>query len=176
MKLEDYLKAIKECPDEKLTKEFGIYDNFPIFVNADFHGIVKHFSEFGNYHIAGSGEVQSYLLTEVHYNPGTVIMTIYNRETDMAKTRHHNVLSGVYAVQLTLHPYQKKKIENVPWLRAIAMAVDDIGQFLIKENIPACMLNTTGWDYLNTDNGSRLVVHEPIGPIVSEYLRVKNEK
>ena len=47
MKLDDYLTAISECPDElvmyennsiwKLTAELSIYDNWPIFLKADFH-------------------------------------------------------------------------------------------------------------------------------------------
>ncbi len=37
MRLEEYLTALKECPDEELKDELGVYDNFPIFLRADFY-------------------------------------------------------------------------------------------------------------------------------------------
>lgn len=51
MKLEQYLQALRECPDEwvktesgqtitKLTTEHGVYDNFPIYFRCDYERMI----------------------------------------------------------------------------------------------------------------------------------------
>jgi hypothetical protein len=172
MKLEEYLKAIKECPDEQLTDEFGIYDNFNIFSKVDFFGFIKCLTDSNKYILVDKSQIFYGAVFKLNYVPGTVEMYVYQRKTDISKTRHRS-LSGIYIVDMTIHPYQKKKIENVPWKRSIANVVVDIGQFLIDENIPTCMLNTTGWKYLDRHDDSLIVIHEPLSPVKSEYLRVK---
>ena len=56
MDLNEYLKAIRECPDERvrseedgydiarLTAEFGIYDNFDILLRATPVSVLRFFS------------------------------------------------------------------------------------------------------------------------------------
>jgi hypothetical protein len=54
--------------------------------------------------------------------------------------------------------------------------IDDLGQFFIKENIPACLPHSFGWKYLEQPASvtqPMVAYHDPKGPIVSEYLRVK---
>ena len=40
MKLEEYLQALKECPDERLHEELGPYDNYPILARGDYDNIL----------------------------------------------------------------------------------------------------------------------------------------
>jgi hypothetical protein len=63
MNLEEFLKAIKEYPDEEvkiqiegrdqmvhpLTAEFGIYDNWPILLRCDYKGIMNFLETHDNY-------------------------------------------------------------------------------------------------------------------------------
>jgi len=181
MKLEEYLKAIKECPDEmidytalsgmkfknhKLTAEWGVYDNYSILLNANIKDVVRYLSESSKY-FHQNNYPNNIGAPRFHYIPGTVIIPIHSRGGDWNE-KH-------YSIQITLHPYQDKKIENISFTRAIAMVIDDIGQFILKENISACIPTSRGWKYLDEKDPSRIVVHEPVGPIVSEYLRIKNK-
>jgi hypothetical protein len=69
----------------------------------------------------------------------------------------------------------KKKVDDIPWLRAMANAVYDIGQFILEENIPATFPDSIGWRYIDLHEYSLIVVHEPVGPIRHKYLRIKKD-
>ncbi len=56
MKLEEYLNRLKNCPDNQIEKEFGINDNWPIFLNGDFESVVEHFKESNLYNYQGQDE------------------------------------------------------------------------------------------------------------------------
>jgi len=172
MKLEEYLKAIKECPDELLPYEYGIYDNFNIFMKADFFGFIKCLTDSNKYALIDKRQIFYGAVFELNYISETIQMYMYQRNTDIAKTRHRT-LSGIYSMDMTLHPNLRKDTDNVNWKRSIANVVADIGEILIKENIPACMLNSTGWKYIDRNDDSLIVVNTPEGPIKSEYLRIK---
>lgn len=43
-----------------------------------------------------------------------------------------------------LHPYQKKKIENVPDLRAMAFVIEEIAEFALRGKIPLCFPSSRG--------------------------------
>ena len=62
MKLQNYLDALKNCPDEevrtqdsceqkvhRLTADFGVYDNFPIFLRTDFSGLIEYLNSSRKY-------------------------------------------------------------------------------------------------------------------------------
>ena len=38
--LEEYLQALKDCPNEKLQEELGPYDNYPILINGNYEYIL----------------------------------------------------------------------------------------------------------------------------------------
>lgn len=183
IKLEDYLRAIRECPDEevdfsieiepkgrepRLTVDWGIADNFPILLKADTDGVIKYLKDTGNYfHFYTNMRMGvTYLFNFVQ---GTVRVAVSSILIDK------NYLTSSYFTSITLHPYQDKKIDGIDDARALAMVVDNIGQFILEENIPAIMPNSAGDGYIDTDYSSRIVVHEPVGPIKSDYLRLKNQ-
>ena len=173
MKLEDYLKAIRECPDgsvdfvdiskrkiERLTYEWGIYDNFPIHLNADFDSVVKYFDESKLYALVD-------VMRGIHlfdYTPGCVRLQVSPVTLGLLGSR----IDG-HNMTIMLHPYQDKEIKGISQMRAMALVVDDIGQFILKENIPARLTDAVGWKYIkDPDYSSRLVVHEPTAAAVSE--------
>ena len=172
MKLEEYLEALQNCPDEQLRDELGIYDNWPIFLNADFDNIVAYLRESKRYEHEKAIEKSDGINHLFDYVQGTVKLQVFNwippfattgssfGNTERGRIESERQLRD-YNMTIMLHPYQDRKIESVHWLRALAMVVDDIGQLIIRENIPACMPDTIGWKYLDEEDYSRIVYHNP---------------
>lgn len=176
MKLEEYLKAIKECHDEmvdiifcnkllntpKLAAEFGVHDNFSIFLNADFHGLCKYFKNHNKFSYIGTNNQKQ---TKFYYTPG--IVTLAFEETDI-----HRHVFGNYVASIFLYPSIYNTETEIKVTRAYANVIEDIGRIILNENIPVTMLCTKGLKYADEEHSSRIVKHEPVGPIVSEYLRI----
>ena len=175
MKLDEYLEALQNCPDEQLKDELGVYDNWPIFLNADFDSVVEHLKESGKYKHTDTIKKDGGIKHLFNYMPGTVEMQVFNwipsmsttgcgcNNTERDRIESERQLRD-YNMTIMLHPSQDRKIKGVYQLRALAMVADDIGQFAINENIPACMPNTTGWKYLDVNDYSKIVYHEPKTP------------
>jgi len=170
MELEHYLKALKDCPDEQLKDELGIYDNWPIFLKADFDFVVKYLKAFESYKHKETLEKDDGTKHLFDYIPGTVEMQVFDwisptftTGIGCNNTRKSERQLRDYNMTILLQPYQQRKIEGVHKLRALAIVVDDLGQFIIRENIPACMPKTIGWNYCNlvTTDYSKIVYHKP---------------
>jgi len=149
MKLQDYLKAIGECPDEEveinivnqgtrkcnqLTAEFGVYDNWPILLKAGLEKVVQDLESAEKYKFKGPYN-KGY---EFYYIPGTVNLQVLQITEDHLTK---------YKTSILLHHYQDKKIPGISWEKAIALVIEDLGQLIIQENIPTCMPRSVGWKY-----------------------------
>ena len=179
MRLDEYLEALQNCPDEQLKDELGIYDNWPIFLNADFDSVVEHLKQSGDYGITDTIEKSDGVKHLFQYTPGTVELQVFNwippflttdsgcNNTERDRIESERQLRD-YNMTIILHPYQDRKIEGVHWLRALAKVADDIGQFAIRENIPTCMPRTTGWKYLDDKDYPKIVYHQPETPAPSQ--------
>lgn len=188
MKLEEYLQAIRECSDEfvlevineelkkhlppeskprqihKLTAEWGIYDNWPIFLNAHFDEVFRQLEKSGNYQLQETTGTSFQTKHMFNYIPGTVLLQVFNwippffvfgsKEDKQKQQRDYNMT-------IMLHPYQKRKIGQVHDIRALANVVDDIGKLIIREVLPACMPYTIGWNYLSDNDYPRIVYYNP---------------
>lgn len=165
MKLDEYLKALRDCPEEfvlidgpsrkrrihRLAAELGVDDNWTIFLNADFEKVVKHLQE-SDYKLHRIIKKSCGLAYILNYNPGTVKLQVLNyvpigdatgRYTEEER-KHYERQERDFNMGIILHPYQSRKIRGVNWVRAIAMVIDDIGQYAQKENIPVCFPNSIG--------------------------------
>ena len=49
MRLEEYLEALEDCPDEELCDELSIHDNFPIFLGIDFDTFIDYLRSSEDY-------------------------------------------------------------------------------------------------------------------------------
>lgn len=152
MKLEEYLLELKNCPDEKLTDELGVNDNWPILLNSSFEWILGHFQKTKHYKFVREisfGDLNAY---RFYYVPGTIILQLIKGTLEYSFTenadvgeKHHNRQLMNYNLQINLHPYQGgnaeggRKMKGVSSKRALAMVIEDIGKFAIKEKIPLCM-------------------------------------
>lgn len=95
MKLDEYLEAIRNCPDElvifddsgsrrelhRLTTEFGVYDNWPIQLRVDFDKVIKDLSVSGKYLLFDQTDMNSkhkYFKRRARFNyiPGTVELQV----------------------------------------------------------------------------------------------------
>jgi len=184
MKLRDYLKGIENCPDEELTNKFGVYDNWPTFLNADFDSVINYLKNSKEYNYTGgfteeSGDelirckgvniykkgnlifidkkIQKHFF---NYASGTVNLQVLNRiPLNSCNGSDEDIWNqkSDYKMMIRLHPYKKNKIKGISTLRALAIVIGGFGKFILNENIPACMPNTLGWD--NLQDYSRIVYY-----------------
>jgi len=186
MKLEEYLKAIKECPDEmvrytvqgfphtrhRLSADFGINSNFSIHLKVDYLGLNKYMNKCGDYKLLETHKIQVEEEDEPQLfstKSGAITIPIMFLDSWLRSGED-------YTVSINLQPFHKKKIDNIPWIRAMANAIYDFGQFILEENIPASFPDSIGWRYSDLHDYSMIVVHEPVGPIKHKYLRIKEDK
>jgi hypothetical protein len=164
-KLEEYLEELQNCPDEQLTGELGVYDNFPIHLSGNLDCVHRYFEQSDMYQ--DGSEYAKFMAPGVKkkwfsYVPGTVIISTEEEiaewpPTEVIKDYESRGFNGT----IQLHPYQNKKMEGDS-SRALAHVIKDMGEFLITENISACMPKTRGWNHLDEEDSlSRLVFHNP---------------
>lgn len=186
MELEDYLNGIKQCPEERVTykvhgfshtrhrlsADFGISSNFSIHLKVDYMGLNKYMYKCGDYKL-----LEPYKIQVGEEDEPQLFSTKSGAITIPIMPLPPWLRSGEdYTVSINFHPIQKKNIDDIPWLRAMANAIYDFGQFIKEENIPASFPDSIGWRYIDLHDYSLSVVHEPIGPIKSKYLRIKEDK
>ena len=59
---------------------------------------------------------------------------------------------------IMFHPYQEKKMEGVGnSARSLAIAIDDICNFALNQEIPICLPGTVGTDFFDPYDYSRIV-------------------
>lgn len=175
MELEKYLKAILECPDErvegehsKLTLEHGVYDNWPIFLNHDFKKFVELLKNTERYQIVGEYQEKGRIFMD--YIPGTVRIQIFDHVPEGfttgqgsphlwigEKKLHCERQLRDYTMGLTLHPYQKKEMVCGDRSRPMAIVINEMGRLAINNNISLCFPNSKGWK--NLDDLSRIVYY-----------------
>ena len=162
MNLKEYLEAIIECPegfvdDEKtvslLEDRYGVYDNWPIYLRHDFEGLISDLEETGKFTRTRRFSENNSLVQYMNFVPGTVRIDIYEKLrfadintsklqlTEEQRLHMEKILRG-YNLQLMLRPYQKKKMEGISWVRAIAIVISEIGEYAQRENIPICLTET----------------------------------
>ena len=85
MKLDEYLRALQDCPDEQLKDELGIYDNWPIFLNADFGFVVEYLIQSESYRYDKSESYRydkalekTNIINHFDYVPGNVNLQVFN--------------------------------------------------------------------------------------------------
>ena len=162
MGLVDYLKYLGECTDDELAGEFGVSDNFPIFLDIEFERLLAYFPDHG---FTSDG-----VLEEAHqfnYDPGTILAQVMDWVVLYKCTEgrcnfteegriHSDFQQEHFNSTIMLHPYQEKKIPGIHWYQATANVIQEIGAFIINERIPACLTNL-GDNHL--DDLSRTVYH-----------------
>ena len=168
MKLEDYLKELETCPDVALKFKLGVYDNFPIILNANFEKVIKDLLDAKNFKLekeSGEEDKRYY----IDYVPGTVKLRVLNYfgyfapgfwcyETEEQSKLFQKQLKN-YNMVIILDSTQRKKIPKTSNLRALASVIRDIGEYIIEKRISAFLPHTSWW--YGPEDGSRVVYHNP---------------
>ncbi len=181
MNLEEYLGALRTCLDEsesfdlvhgaytqhatehKLTAEFGVYDNYPIFLSAQIEDVVRYLQDSGKYGLEEIRKTEYGERYYFNYAPGTITVEVFKGipffscTGDDAERKRQD---EEYCMTIMLHPYQEKKISGISDSNALAKAILDLGKCILENKIPACFPKSRGWKHL--EDYSRMVVHTPI--------------
>ncbi|MBI5389988.1 hypothetical protein HZB02_00690 [Candidatus Woesearchaeota archaeon] len=165
MNLDDYLAALRACPDEQLRDECGIYDNFSILLHAPFQNVVDLLIRSSNYaliekrkEIPDPHDDRPYLSREGHYifhyplgHAGLQVRGYNDFSSDEQKHTPTPRQLEYYPSTIMLHPHSF----NVFDLRDIARILEDLAQLIQREHIPACFPNSMGWKH--RDDYERIV-------------------
>ena len=175
MNLDQYLEAIRTCPDEmverpvgkytvkipgeknlqhRLTTELGVYDNYPILLKRDIEQ-VKHDLVERRYLLQPPVIFESKALAEVFAG-----ITIYEfdcpDETVCFSIETPCGDRPDYSTTIVLHP-NHKIIGIRP--KDIAKVILDLGEYIKKEKIPACFPRSGGWNHPR--DRSKIVYYKP---------------
>jgi hypothetical protein len=155
MDLESYLDGLRACsrsetiitpryesPIPLVTMEFGIRDNWPILLDAEFSSVVAHLKTYCRI----DTEQEEYV-TLVHNTRPVLVQAVagipffWMAGTDMDRERQ----SG-YAMGLQLQPWtenlQGSYFQLFP---AVADAAVELGDYIVKNRIPACLPKCRPW-------------------------------
>ena len=177
MKLEEYLEALRNCPDEIvkfndsgfnrdlniLTLEFGVYDNFPILLQADYDKVVEHLKNSKGYKFIERSDTKEGRSNSFHYIPGTINLWVYDYpfvdDIYLGEKNKDRDLRKSYNITIMLHTYQEKKIVGVSKEKAMSLVIQDLSNYIIQEKISACFQKSIGWKYKR--GFSRMIYHKP---------------
>jgi len=170
MKLHEYLRALKNCPDEiitkggrmrhRLTREFGIYNNWPILLAGNFEAFVEHLkSTKYTQKVDGS---EHFL-----YNPGTVRLLVFDHVGDALTTGHGaNLTEKIkkhferqkreFTMSIGLYILERR-IAGVNQEKVFVEVIKDISRYVLRNNLKLCFPNSIGWD--NLEDLSRIVYY-----------------
>ncbi len=181
MELEEYLKGLQQCPNDlvdfvdctgrkisRLTAEFGIYDNFPIALEANFDKLMEVLK--GSYDYIGIGKFTRTRKETFKYSHGGIFYTsptteIIEKIFGLDKKKDLKKMIERLNTSLIINaPYNRgsdknaseiKKLSQVEEAREIANLVIDIAKISIDNKFPLCLLRSTGWNH--KEDYSRIV-------------------
>ena len=173
MRLENYLKKLRQTPDILLESELGISDNWEIYLHADFDFILNRFMNNSLYSFSGRID-ESY---KFNYIPGIVNLKVSNffshdinymlNGSEIQKQPYIKEMSK-YNMMVCLFPHQEKQILDISSKRALANVAEEILTFTLHENIPVCLPYSVGTKYLDEDflisDYSRIVYYPDFQP------------
>ena len=168
MKLDEYLIELENCPDEELDSRLQVKDNTDIFLRADFEKVVEFLNSCGrysrtlvtDYHGKPKHDFESYPIG-VALQVASWLPPLYcsygpegspMREEGERQKRDYNM-------SISLHPSMKENEIADHYLRAIALVIKDIAEYIIKEKIPACLPRVVGQNPV--EDVKDIVVYEP---------------
>ena len=150
MDLDEYLKAIEQCPDKyqridpdndggrelyELTIRYGVYDNYCIALAADCKTVHKELIDSGRFE--ESPELPPGYLK--HKTPAGVRVQV--RSSSFTTTPNEKK----YPTSVTLHIPEEEIPESMNWIRLYALAIKDIGEIVKEKRIPSWFVSSQGW-------------------------------
>ena len=179
MKLEEYVKEIKDTPERfeevklgsetrsmsNLTMELGMYDNYSVLLRGNLTKVEDFFRKKGykkpteetTYfnHAKGLGSLSvSEGMENAH--------TLYVDENDPRGKELLDKMGTLYNISVMFHPFElanPPKKMRVSQPKACAIMVMDLVECIKQHQISACFLTSTGWNH--EGDFSRIVFYEP---------------
>lgn len=145
--LTDYLHELRTCnDDERLRWELYIYDNYSIHLYGEedlFSRVTQAFRNSPHGSLRESwhlfAERDDY--TVFNYGLGTVQVYVWNDAIAIMKDQDMKINGRDPSVTLMVHPSQYspkgKEMEGVSPLRALAIAIVGLGEYIIQERLTA---------------------------------------
>ncbi len=143
--LRDYLDELRRCDDfARLEDELNVRDNYFVLLYGNredlFSRVTQAFRDSPQedglrdswefYWQRDDGMVQAF-----NYEPGTVMVQVWN---DSGRTEDEHKINGqVPAIELSFHPSQRKEMEGVTPAKAMALAIVDFGDYVMREGLTA---------------------------------------
>ena len=150
--------------------EFGLGDNWPILLNAKYDEVIDDLigSRQSDSLFRGQYEVfqiltDDYINVRFNYVPGTVVIQVMNiigvhsglemhelekiyrgQELEHAKRQQLD-----FNMSLCMHPYQKRKVKDGSFLKAMAVVITDIARYAQKKRLPLCFPHSAGGAHEN---------------------------
>ena len=133
--MREYLEALKTCPDESLTDRLGVHDNWPIYLKADFGKTVEDLVATGKFAVRSSLDEECWL----DYIQKPVGVRVFNR---LAKPLGLKIDEGImiqneYNMSMVVVHDPSQRGQGNQWLKSMAIAIGDIGEYVTARNIPA---------------------------------------
>lgn len=166
--LEEYLEMVRTCNDDDTFRyELGVHDNFPIHLYGEedlFSRVVEAFRDSPDW--VSFYEKSEEGVVGFNYKPGTV--QVYVREGFCAfmRDKEYKINGQDPAVTLTVHPaqyerqyqgqgssYQGKQMEGVSSSKALALVIIGLGEYIMREKIPAALRNGEELDIIYNPQG-----------------------
>jgi hypothetical protein len=155
MKLEEYLARLEVCPADKLTEELGIYDNWPVLLNAGHDSVLAYFRESQSYRPVKSAMIWDNW-HEFDFLPSPALLrvcggvalgstTCFFEEGD-EEEKHTRRQMESYNVTLMLFPrIGSMELPGAVWKTSMVPLVQDVGRMIFRSGFPACFPRSVGW-------------------------------
>jgi hypothetical protein len=152
MKLEEYLEGLRRADEASLRKDFGISDNFPVFLNTDYEDFVRKLIESPNTDEFFKGRYE--LLQDRDEYRGTIRYVF----VDSLKLAHFQVENSIascdcfydgkdgehftrqqrdFNINLNFHPNVSREEGN--WVMAMRNIILDIANYALQHGVPLCL-------------------------------------
>ena len=167
MKLEEYLKLLRESGDGELETECGIGDNWPILLKADFDETVRKLLESGNYRIQQK-ETERFQIPILEHSKFSFLLrstrkvdrnlvTGYGENDTKEDEFHSGKQYEHYSIGFMMHMRNFNNSTGVFIDRAEALAIEEFGLLAMKEKYPLCF--TKSKSVLHREDYSRIVYY-----------------
>jgi len=173
MELKDYIGQIKVCEDIALKEEYGLLSTFPVLLNTDFDKLVDEFIKSEKWHFGKKEKSMAFM----HFNGDKCYSTI---TVGTPIGRFLPVLTGMDVISPheidteSVRKYREEQLKNFniylilesairPNSRELVSLLEWIGDYIMKNNIPACLPHSVGpnYDLRDDKNLERIVYYNP---------------
>lgn len=146
--LEEYIENLRKYDDfEILRNELKIGDNYTVILygNKDeiFSKVTQAFidspSENGIREAWNRNEKLEWNhdMMIFNYEAGTVNLGVIKRIHGKFLGIGHKINGQDHSIYIMFHSYQEKKMENVSWVKAMALAIAEFGDYILRNDITA---------------------------------------